>query len=206
LAAGRTVYSGIVIEHKKSKQNPPGRNLTIMENVIAKGGILSPRLTYYYGRELMYNGRTDDAAAAFKRVLDMPGGWVENKIGACLDMAGCLQTLEQPERALNVLFRSFLFAPPRAEIACKIAELFFNRSQYEMAAYWYMAALKCRLPIKNLSFVQGDYYNFIPLIQLSVIYDRLGRRKTAKKYNERAGRFKPDHPSYLHNTEYFSHI
>jgi glycosyltransferase involved in cell wall biosynthesis len=204
IAAGRTLYSNIAVEHRKVKQNPAGRNLKIMERVLAGGGTLSPRLTYYYARELMFNGRAGGAIAVFEKFFTMPGAWIENKIGACFDLADCYMGQNNPDRALQTLFRSFALVAPRAEICCKIGEIFFNRAQYETAEYWYLSALKAKLPKNNSGFIQADYYNFIPAIQLSVIYDRMGRRKTANKYNELAGRHKPAHPSYLYNKNYFS--
>jgi glycosyltransferase involved in cell wall biosynthesis len=206
IAKGRTIMTDIAVEHKKLKQNPAGRNLKIMEAFLSNGGVFSPRLTYYYARELMFNGRTEDAAAAFEKFLSMSGGWAENKISAHLDLANCYQKTGQPTRALTAAFGSFEHGEPRAEICCKIGELFFNAGRWKLSAYWYRAASKCKLSKNNLGFIQRDYYGFIPAIQLAVVYDRLGRKKTAQKYNERAGKYKPAHPAYLHNKEYFSHI
>lgn len=206
IAKGRTIMTDIAVEHRKLKQNPAGRNLKIMEAFLANGGVFSPRLTYYYARELMFNGRTADAVTAFEKFLSMPGGWAENKISAYLDLANCHQKSGQPEQALTAAFGSFAHGEPRAEICCKIGELFLNAGQWKLSAYWYRAALKCKLPRKTLGFVQRDYCMFIPSIQLAVVYDKLGKRKTAKKYNEIAGRVNSVHPSYLHNREYFSHI
>jgi glycosyltransferase involved in cell wall biosynthesis len=203
IADGRTIYIDIEIEHRKIKQNPDGRNLKIMESVLNKGGQLSPRLTYYYARELMYNNRTQEAITTFENFLKMQGGWVENKIGASLDLANCYQKQNDSDKALKVLLHSFLYEKPRAEILCKIGELFLNMGKYEVSVYWYKTALKSKLKKNNLGFVQTDFYNFIPAIQLAVLYDRMGKRKTANKYNELAGRYKPTHPSYLNNKTYF---
>jgi glycosyltransferase involved in cell wall biosynthesis len=202
VASGRTIYTDITVEHRKLKENPAGRNLKIMEGALAEGRKLSPRLTYYYGRELMYNNRTADAVKAFEAFLSMPGGWAENKIGACLDLADCY--LATGGDALPVLFRSFTFGVPRSEILCKIGEIFLSSGQLDSAEYWYRAALKCKISKSNMGFIQTDYYGFIPAIQLAVIYSRLGRPRTANKYNEIAGKFHPDHPSYLHNKNYFA--
>ncbi|MDR1917540.1 MAG: glycosyltransferase [Christensenellaceae bacterium] len=204
IATGRISYSDISVEHRKIKQNPGGRNLKIMERVLAGGGVLSPRLTYYYARELMWNNRTNEAIATFEKFLVMPGAWSENKIGASFDLANCYIKFNNSERALQILINSFAFDRPRAEICCKIGEIFFTRRQYETAKYWYLVALKMKIPKNNFGFVQVDYYNFVPAMQLAVIYDKMGRHKTANKYNEIAGKYKPNDPSYLYNKKYFS--
>ena len=44
------------------------------------------------------------------------------------------------------------------------------------------------------------------LLQLCVCYDKLGDRKKAKEYNDRAGSYKPYSKAYLYNKEYFENM
>ena len=43
--------------------------------------------------------------------------------------------------AYRTLLRSFILAPPRAEICCEMGRLFMEDQAYESAIYWYQAAL-----------------------------------------------------------------
>ncbi|MGN1061484.1 MAG: glycosyltransferase family 2 protein, partial [Candidatus Coproplasma sp.] len=70
---GKIIYSDACIFHKKQKSNSPMRNLRIYQNIIAKGGKLSPREKFYYGRELYYNNFTEESVAVVKSFLKSDG-------------------------------------------------------------------------------------------------------------------------------------
>lgn len=58
---GNIIHSDIGITHRKIKSASPGRNIAIYEQILAKGGLLSARGTYYYARELKDCSRFDEA-------------------------------------------------------------------------------------------------------------------------------------------------
>ena len=45
-----------------------------------------------------------------------------------------------------------------------------------------------------------------PYIQLCVCYDRLGQKKKAREYNEKAGKLRPDSPAYQYNKAYYEKL
>ena len=55
---------------KKAEQTPAGQEL-------------EPRQQFYYGRELYYHKRWEEALAVFETFLEEGRGWVENNIDAC---------------------------------------------------------------------------------------------------------------------------
>lgn len=59
------------------------------------------------------------------------------------------------------------------------------------ARFWYEAALGLKEDARKGAFVQKDYSGYIPLMQLCVIYDRLGLRDKAEAVNEQAALLKP---------------
>lgn len=200
---GLAEYREISIQHRKLHPTEQGRNLRIFERMIQEGKTLSPRHKFYYSRELMYNGKLHDAARKFNEFLDEGQGWIENNISACKDLAYCQAALGDNVASLNSLLRSFTYDAPRAELCCDIGEHFFNLAQYQTAAYWYEAAAERTPNEKNGGFCLMDCYGYIPYMQLCVCYDRLGDRKKAIAYNDKAGELKPNDSSYLHNREYF---
>lgn len=201
--SGIVIYENISIYHKKIKSNPPGRNLKIYESLIAKGAILDPRQMYYYARELYYNGYYERAIEQFNQFLENRNGWIENKIGACKDLASCYYCINEDKKAIHSLFHSFEYDIPRAEICCDIGRHFFIKQNYINAIYWYELAASKNKNEQNGGFCLPDCYDYTPYIQLCVCYDRLGDRKKAIYYNEKAGEIKPNDKSYLHNKEYF---
>ena len=170
---------------------------------MAAGTTLEPRQQFYYGRELYYHRRWEEALEVFERFLSEGRGWVENNIDACCHCAYCHKELGHDREALAALLRSFAYDCPRAEVCCEIGLWFFQREQYRQAAYWYALALTCARDDRRGGFVSPDCYGYLPCIQLCVCYDRLGDPSKAKEFNELAALFKPDSPAVLHNREIF---
>ncbi len=203
---GGVVYGGCGVSHRKQKPSDPDRNLRIFEKMLAQGTQLDPRQQFYYGRELYYHRRWQEALKVLHRFLRQGKGWVENNIEACRQCACCWYALGREERALGALLSSFAYDCPRAEVCCDIGQHFFDRTLWEQAAYWYERALACERRDGLGGFVQPEAYGFLPSIQLCVCYSRLGRQEEAERYNERAAVYQPDSPAVAYNREYFASL
>ncbi len=203
---GSILYSDIAISHKKMNAGNPDRNLNIYRKMLAEGKFLDPRQQYYYGRELYYHNQYEEAVSVFEQFLRSPEGWIENKIEACSICADCYSHLGQEDSALTTLLRIMSFDLPRAELCCEIGKYFLEHGNFHNAVYWYETALK--LPKNEYSggFIVPDCYDYIPLLQLCVCYDKMGDRQKAKEYNERAGVCKPYSKAYLYNKHYFDSL
>lgn len=199
---GNVVYGDATIFHNKVKEGEPLRNLRILQKQIARGICLNEREKFYYGRELFYNKMYHESIAVLEDFL-CGNGWVENKIEACLNLYRAYAVIGDEKGALNALFRSFLYAPPRSEACCMLGAYFSEQNNVSCAIYWYQLALKCETDAKSGAFVNIDFSGFIPYIQLCVLYDHLGDTETANFYNEKAGEIKPNDESYLSNKKYF---
>ena len=192
----------IKVYHMKEERVRPKRNLEIYEKNLNN---LSPRATFYYARELYYNHFYDRAIAEFSKFLNMQGAWVENKIEACLNMSYCFLNLGDTESALKILFQSFAYDLPRAEILCQIGNVYFN-SDYQKAIYYFSLALKCKMDVGSGAFVLPLYYDFYPSIELCVLYYRLGDYKKSYKFHKCTKRLQPNHPSVIHNEKLFNDL
>ena len=197
---GRIFRSDAVIYHKKMKEGEPMRNLRILQKLIASGVKLDDRQKFYYGRELLFNGMLCEACAVLDDYLN-GGGWVVNKVEACLNLYTAYSRLGNEKEALAAVLKSFTFAPPGSQACCIMGGYFFGKGEYDSAVYWYKQALIA----KDLdgSFVNEDFRGFIPDMQLCVIYDRLGDTERANAYNIAAGKIKPHNENYLYNKKYF---
>ena len=200
---GSIQYAEFAVTHQKTRPSDPDRNLRIYQAQLAAGTTLEPRQQFYYGRELYYHRRWEEALEVFERFLSEGRGWVENNIDACCHCAYCHKELGHDREALAALLRSFAYDCPRAEVCCEIGLWFFQREQYRQAAYWYALALTCARDDRRGGFVSPDCYGYLPCIQLCVCYDRLGDPSKAKEFNQLAALFKPDSPAVLHNREIF---
>lgn len=200
---GKIEYSSLAVSHRKEDSPMSERNLKIYEKMKRNKIPFTPRQKFYYSRELMYNNHFSKAAKSFEDYLKNYNGWVENNIEACANLASCYERLEKNDLAVASLFKSFMFDVPRAEILCKIGDIFFSKNKYVQAIYWYKQATLCEMNLKSGAFVLADYYGFIPYLQLCVCYSRLSDMKKAKEYNDLAIAIKPYSKEALHNKAFF---
>lgn len=203
---GNVISMPIEIQHKKEGEGNTDRNINIYENMIKKGEVLGERNMYYYARELYYHERYKDAADFFIKFINESGGWIENKIDACMQLSYCYEKLNMEKEGLAILFYSFIFDNPRAEICCEIGKIMLKRQSYSQAVYWYKQALNSNLNGDNGGFVQKDCYDFIPYIQLCVCYDKMGLHDEAFKYHKLSMAIKPDDESVKYNQKYFENL
>ncbi len=205
---GRILYSPIQIEHRKpaSALTHSDRNLKIYETMLADGELLDPRHQYYYARELIDHKQYEKARPVLEHFLNEPAGWYENKTDACLLLARCHEMLRNTAASQLSLFQSFLYDRPRAKTCCEIGRLKLSLGEIPQAVFWYQLALKDRPEYHPNAFIEADYYDFIPLIQLCVCYDRMGNYDKALYYHKETKKIRPDSPVVLTNEEYFQTI
>lgn len=201
---GRIYYSDAVIFHKKVKENPPLRNLNILQKLIASGKKLSERQKFYYGRELYFNNMFREAAAVLEEFLE-GDGWIVNKCEACINLYFAYKALGEEKKANSALLRSLLYQYPNPQTCCFLGDYFMTRD-LRAAEFWYKSACGAGSGLEDGAFVNVDYTGFIPHMQLCVLYDKLGDRKSAFEQNELAGRIKPQNANYLSNKLYFENL
>lgn len=201
--SGNIISVDICITHKKNNTPIPGRNLAIYEELISQGKELTTRGLYYYARELKDISRYYDAIRYFNKFLDSEKGWLEDNIRACSELAKCYSINNDSKNSLRSMLRSFEYATPRAEICCQIGYYYKNKGNYHNALFWFNLATKLEKPENSWGFIDHDSWDYIPCIELSVCYDKLGNIEEAIKYNNKAAEYKPDDPSVLYNKKYF---
>ena len=203
---GNVIYSDIEIEHRKEKKDNSNRNLKIYENIFKRGEKADPRSKFYYGRELYYNGKYNEAEKVLIDFLSEGEGWIENNIDACLHLSYCYEKLGIYEKRIGALFYSFCFDVPRAEICCEAGRAFMEKEEYKRAVYWYKEALKAEYDEYSGGFVQKDFYDYVPFIQLCVCYDKLGDYKKAFEYHKLSKKVKPKSEAVKYNEKYFNKL
>lgn len=200
--SGRIIYSDACIFHKKVKSNSEARNLHIYQRRISRGLPLDDRQKFYYGRELFFNGLYTECIAVLCDYLK-GGGWVENRVEACRTLYKAYSLTGRREEGIRALVYAFTIARPHAEDCCYLAEYFESKNDVRSAIYWYERALSSEENAEDGGFVNIDFQCYFPAIRLCVLYDSLGEHVVAARYNEAAGKAKPDDASYLHNRQYF---
>lgn len=200
------INEDIVIFHNKKNKPYTSRNLDIYQRMIEEGETFSPRSQFYYARELYFNGKYDQAIRAFSKFLSEGKGWNENNIEACLNLSKCYQAKKEENKALAVLFGSFVYDLPRGETLYEIGNIYLGKEDYLRAIYYYKLALSTKPNLNSGAFVNIDCYTFLPALQLCLCYYKLGDNLNALHYHEISKGFKPNDKKVLHNEKYFNSI
>ena len=203
VTAGGSIHSEIAIRHEKLRPAEPGRNLRIYERMLAEGEPMEPRHRYYFARELFANGRDEEAVPLLRQTIGDTNAWVENRIGACRDLAGCLLRLGDQGGAMQALCQSFSLGEPRAEVCCDMGRILLEQGECKAAIFWYKAAPACTPSELAGGFAEPECRGYIPYLQLCICYDRLGDYALAEAYNEKAADVKPGDGAVEMNREYF---
>lgn len=203
--SGTIANSDIAVKHMgKPGKGDSERNLRIYERRLAGGETLSPRDLYYYANELCDHGFHSKAISYYERFLDEGGGWIEDNISACGRLADCHHALGDALSELEASLRSLQFDAPRAEFCCRIGYHFLTTNRYGEAAFWYGLAIERKLPEGHLGFDNPACSTWLPHLQLSVCYDRLGQYTLASLHNDLALQYRPTDPVMQANRDYFA--
>ncbi|MBE7075701.1 MAG: glycosyltransferase [Clostridiales bacterium] len=197
-AQGNIVYTDIEIEHRKELVQDPKRNLKLYQNAIKIGTPLSPRDTYYYGRELFYNKQISKAIQIFKKFLKYENTYAADNLGAYLMLSECLKKQEKLKKAFDVLLEALKKHNPSAELCCKIGYL--AEKLNKDCICWFKFALNCHPQTQG--FVDSTYEDLVPLLELSRLLYQTDFQQ-AKKYHQRAKKLYPNHKSIIYNEQYF---
>ena len=194
----------IAINHKKIKYEKSDRNIKIYRQLIKKRP-LTPREQYYYGRELYDHKKYYKSISVLKKFVLSGKGWHENVCDAIYIISECYRQINATKKQLAWLLKSFEFAVPRANIACKIADNFLCAKNYNLAIFWYNLATKCEDVTLLGGFVEPMYYNYYPYLQMCYCYFCLGDLSTSEKYNNLAKKYYKSE-QVINNEKYFNSL
>jgi glycosyltransferase involved in cell wall biosynthesis/ubiquinone/menaquinone biosynthesis C-methylase UbiE len=204
---GVVAKSNTAIYHKKQK-NTTNRNLNIYKDRLKNGDHFSPRDLFYYANELQSHQQIHDALKKYEEFLATKKGWVEDNIAACIQLAKCYAFLADEEKQMKSLFQSFSYDKPRAEVCCRLGEIFLNNhNDVEKAIFWYKLATNLGSPpdIRGLLY-QPHTWTWLPHMQLSVCYEKIGEFKKAIHHSEKALEYYPEHYKIHHNLNYLKEL
>lgn len=138
--SGKSITTDICVSHLSVKSHKTDRNLKIYEALLENGEELSPRDQFYYANECFEHGMYERAIKFYRCFLNTKRGWAEDCIRACDLAAESFLQLEKVTEAENILYESFLYDSPRANICCKLGYIYlYIKKNYRQAIYWYTA-------------------------------------------------------------------
>ena len=200
---GTIKYVNITIEHHKTHDYNPKRNLKIYQRRIKNGEVINTRAQYYYAKELYYNRYYKKCVRELKRYLKMPNQFMPNTIDSYLTIARCYEMLKEDDKALDYLFKSFNNAIPTSEILCEIGNIFIKKEKFDNAIFFYECALNVNADYKSGGFIDKNYYYLFPHLQLCMLYFKVGDKERAKEYHLLAKAESPNNDAVKYNEQFF---
>ncbi len=205
LSVSGTLFDSDVAVTHLPLQHDHERNLRIYKKMIATGIPLSPRDTFYYANELRDHSLFKEAIQYYHDFLNSKLGWIEDNIHACFKLADCYHKLNDKEKELDSILRTFIYTAPRPEACCRLGYFFMEQDNHQAAIYWYHQALTTENELHG-GFQNKIFSTWLPHLQLCVLYDRLKNYEKAYFHNEEARKYKPNDHNILQNKEYLDKI
>lgn len=203
--SGRIYHSDVAVTHRKERQHTD-RNLRIYLKRLESGEDFSPRDQYYFANELRDHSRHEEAVDWYEKFLESGLGWVEDNIGACMKQADCFGKLGQTDHQIASMLRSLRYDLPRAEFCCQLGAVFLEQKRYEQAIYWFTQATLLEKPKHLMGATDNASWTWLPHLQLTVCYDRIGDRRKALEHHRKAKGYNPNHPSIVYNEKFFNSV
>lgn len=200
--SGRIYHSDIAVTHRKERSHTD-RNLRIYLKRLESGEHFSPRDQYYFANELRDHDRLQEAVDWYEKFLQSGLGWVEDEIAACMKQADCYGRMQQQDKQLESLLRTLRYDRPRPEFCCRLGAVLIEQQRYQQAIYWFEQAIAAERPADYMGSTDYASSTWLPHLQLTLCYDRIGRRDKALQHHELAKRHNPRHPSIVYNDKFF---
>lgn len=150
------------------------------------------------GEQLKNGMRYEEANSLYDQIL-LSDASKEDKIAACNEAADVCYRQGKMEKEREYAFQSFLFAPPRAEICCRLGYQFLQQNQMDQAIFWYCQATAAKHPQEPTKLYYEACWTWLPHIQLCICYFQLGDYEKSYEHNEKARAYDPDNQFVKNN-------
>jgi GT2 family glycosyltransferase/tetratricopeptide (TPR) repeat protein len=189
----------ICIDHHRKGPYNSSRNLEILGKVYSEGKA-SPRIKFYYAKDLIDSGNNDQAVKVFDEYLAGPTDFDQNKAVACIRMAELYLSKNDNQTAISYLRRGLLFNPGYAELHHLIGDFYFRTGDKKEAVKYYKEAAS--KDFLGLFAARPDFYKKFPLNQLCQIYYEAGDYANALVACKEFLKHYPTDENFIHNVKH----
>lgn len=178
------------------------RNLRMLESLVAEEGPNLGRNLYYFGKELYYAGRYEEAIEIFLRYLDpqIPD-WIENKYAALGSLPECYRALGDLKSAEEAALRATREAPNRVDGYLQLGIIKEEVGNLEEACFWLEKASEIARPETQAPLI-NDHYTWLPHQKLTFLYDQRGMFHKAFRHAAEVLRWRPHDRNFQYNVQY----
>jgi len=188
----KEIRRDICIDHYRIKPSDPNRNVKILKKAYESNP--TPRISFYYGRDLMHVD-PDAGHRILKKFIQKAEGSPDDLAQACQRLSSYYLKNNLYEDAKRYALLGLAYSNSYAEIFCDIAAACELQGNFDGALKFYQDALTKDL--NGLLSQLPDYYRAIPASRISAIYARKKNYTEAYEYNRLALQYKPNQPELL---------
>lgn len=190
----------IEMQHHPDNTKPRAQYLDLLAEAV-KENPADSRLSFYYGRELMYRSRHEEATTELMRFLELPGAtWRAERSDAMRYLAKCSNNDDDKG---GWLMAAISAAPDRREGYVELARLLYFSGQYEPALLYSDQALAItERPLEYMC--EESSWNWEPWDIAAVCAWNVGDKEKARRYGAKALEMAPHEERLARNMEYFT--
>ena len=179
-------FIGLEIHHHPDNTKSRGQYFPLLE-VAVKEQPDNDRQSFYYGRELFFWGKLDEAATELKRHLSLPRAvWPPERAASMRYIAKC-----EPENAREWLEKAIVESPGRREALVELAQYFYNREDWQNCYWRALDAIK--IEDKPLDYLCEEFaWNELPYDLAAISAHKMGFKEESIKYGEKAVELNPN--------------
>lgn len=188
----------IAVDHYRMKPFNASRNLDIHRKVYAEGRS-NPRNLFYFAKDLIEDGKADEAIPIFEKYLAGPTDFADNKAVACIRLANYYKDKGDTVKQTAYLRKGMTYSKQYAEFPFMLGEYYASTGdKVEAQKYFEEAA---GMPMAAGMSMQAEYYEFLPCDRLCLLHFDKGEVEKSLHYCERVLKVQPDNKGYLNNLE-----
>lgn len=190
----------IEMQHHPDRAKPREQYLDLLTEAV-KENPADSRLSFYYGRELMYRSQHEKATTELLRFLELPGAtWRAERSDAMHYLAMCSGN---DEDKAGWLMAAISEAPDRREGYVELARLHYFQGQYELALLYSDQALAItERPLEYMC--EESSWNWEPWDIAAVCAWQTGDRDKALRYGKKALELNPSDGRLQTNLLFYS--
>lgn len=188
---------GVETHHHPDMNKSRSQYLPLLEMSV-KEDPNNDRNSYYYARELFFNGQLQEAGKEFNRHLSLPSAvWKPERAASYRYLAKCF-----PEKAAEYLHQAVAEAPGRREAAVELASHYYSEQNWEKCMEFSFMAIS--IAEKPLDYLCEEFaWGPLPWDLAALAAYNLGSKEEAVQYGTKAVELAPADQRIARNLEFY---